>query len=85
MPAKEIHPPPLEAGETFEQLELMRAGEPYLASDPYLCRVRQWGQDKVYEINKTSNLEERMKIFEDFVGMPEGEKKEVYITTPFFW
>ena len=85
MPAKEIAPPPMLEGETDTQLKLMRSGEPYLAMDPYLCRLRQWGQDQVFKLNAVVNLEERMKLMQDFVGMPEDEVKNVCIMTPFFW
>jgi hypothetical protein len=83
MPATEIPPPPLLEGETSTQLELMRAGEPYIAMDPYLHRLRQLGQDKVYEINKEVNLEKRMELFTGWAGLPEGADRNVYIMSPF--
>lgn len=85
MPAREIAPPPTIEGETDEQLKLMRAGEPYLAMDPYLMRLRQWGQDQVFKLNAVVNMEERMDLMREFVGMPEGDKREVCIMTPFIW
>ena len=84
MPAREIAPPPLREGETDEQLKLMRAGKPYIAMDPYLDRVRQWGMDKVFELNNTSDMDARMKLMSEFVGMPEDDPK-VFIARPFTW
>lgn len=81
MPVVTIQPPPTQGDETTTQLDLMRAGEPYLALDPYLMRLRDWAQDKVYAFNAIRDTEKRMDVLNGVAGMPKERK--VSIMTPF--
>lgn len=83
MPAITVKPPPTQGDETTEQLDIMQRGEPYIAVDPYLTRLRDVCQEKVYEFNAIRDTEKRMDVLDGVAGMaPKGERK-VYIMTPF--
>ncbi|WRT66079.1 uncharacterized protein IL334_003032 [Kwoniella shivajii] len=73
-----IHPPSKDEDPT--QLSLMLSGKPYLASDPYICRIRDDQARKVWEVNQTVDMGPRMKVMSELVRMA----KEVYIVQGFF-
>jgi hypothetical protein len=71
--------PPPNAGEDATQLNLMRAGKPYLAMDPYLTRLRDRGAVVLKEFNDHSaDLTKRMELMRKvccFVG--ERPKEDI--------
>lgn len=78
-----VQPPPPQGDETTKQLEVMQRGEAYIAVDPYLMRLRDVCQDKVYEFNAIRDTDKRMDVLDGVVGMPPKEERKVYIMTPF--
>ena len=75
---------PLRDGETTEQFEIMQAGKPYLAVDPYLNRVRNDAAEKLASLNKIGDTEKRMKVMRDIIDMRSTKPDpRVYIMNPF--
>lgn len=83
MPAVTIDPPPPQGDETTTQLDVMLRGEPYLAVDPYLNRLRNLAQVHVAKFNAESDGDKRMALLDGVAGMPPREGRKVYICTPF--
>lgn len=77
-------PAPIE-GESHEQLKIMLAGEPYIAVDPYLCRIREDMANKMYEYNLERSGEKRGKLLEEMATLrkTEGVPQNTHIMTPF--
>ncbi|KAL1410295.1 hypothetical protein Q8F55_004301 [Vanrija albida] len=75
--------PALLPGEDYEQLENMLAGRPYLASDPYLDRLRVRGFETLYDINRTRDNGERMAALKPFLDCRGGPRNKVWIAAPF--
>jgi hypothetical protein len=83
MPAITVNAPPPQGDETPHRLEVMQRGEPYIAVDPYIMRLRDVAQDKVYEFNSIRDTDKRMDVLDGVVGMPPKGERNVYIMTPF--
>jgi hypothetical protein len=81
-PKNTAAPLPLQGGESAEQFEVMLSGKPYLAADPYLCRMREAIQDKLWVINQERNTDKRMMLFDDFVTFGGG-RDQTFVMTPF--
>lgn len=77
-------PAPLE-GENHEQLKIMLAGEPYIAVDPYLMRIRDEMANKMYDYNAERDSEKRGKMLESMATLrpKEGVPQNVFILPPF--
>ncbi|WVR07289.1 hypothetical protein IAU60_004330 [Kwoniella sp. DSM 27419] len=75
------HISPPEGSEDPAELTLMLAGKPYLASDPYIDRVRADKARKVWEVNQVMEMGERMDQMRELVNMG----KDVYIAQGFFF
>lgn len=62
------HPfPPLLEGESLLQAQKMISGQDYLASDPYLSRVRANGLKASEDLDKYDTCEARQPAFADLV------------------
>ena len=72
--------PPPEDDETPDQLALMIAAKPYLATDKYLDRLRNLGAIKLNECVMEPDAEKRMALWAKFADIGEG----VFITQRFF-
>jgi hypothetical protein len=71
-----------EQRETSEEYELMLAGKPYLASDPYIQQVHETAAIKVKEINSEHDGAKRQQLLRAFFTC--APDADVFVTLPFF-
>lgn len=74
-------------GETLEQYTAMASGKPYVASDPFLDRLRNRTAALLHQANATVDMAERMEIMRQFLACRARERGEgpggPYIVQPF--
>ena len=78
-------PTPLE-GESHEQLKIMLAGQPYIAVDPYLMRIREDMANKMHEYNAERSGAKRTELLESMATLrkpTDGSPQDVFICPPF--
>jgi hypothetical protein len=77
-------PAPIE-GEDHEQLKIMLSGKPYIAVDPYLCRIREEMATKMFEYNAERSGDKRQELLAGLATLrkPEGKPQNAHIMPPF--
>ena len=80
--------PPLKDGESLDEFNKMIHGQPYIAVDPFLMRVRGWAVDKCEEYNLPGKDEKhRQALLTDWVTLserePKGHADGVFVMKPF--
>ncbi|ORX36248.1 hypothetical protein BD324DRAFT_483139 [Kockovaella imperatae] len=80
--------PPLKEGETLDEFNKMISGEPYIAVDPFLMRVRGWCVDKCETYNANGlDEKDRLALFSDWVSLtvkhPKNHTEGVFVMKPF--
>lgn len=74
-----------ETGLDMTEFKLMLAGKPYLASDPYRCRIANAVTKKVYEFNDERDMGKRCEFLQTFFkNGSDVEKPRRLISLPFF-